>query len=282
MIEIILFIFGVIFGSFVNALVWRLHEQSLSNELSHGKQNSKENASRIQELSIIHGRSMCPNCNHQLGPIDLIPIISWVVLRSRCRYCKHPISVSYPLVEFAVGALFVLSFIFWPYNLSSGFERLYFILWLMLLPGLTALFLYDIHWYLLPNRLLFVLAPIALIMASIVLIESDSSFKLITVCLSILIGGGIFYLLFQLSNGSWIGGGDVKLGWLLGLIVLTPSKSLLVIFIAAILGTIVSIPLLLAAKLPRNKIIPFGPFLISATFIVVLFGDSILHWYTHL
>ena len=95
------------------------------------------------------------------------------------------------------------------------------------------------------------------------------------------IGGGIFYLLFQISDGKWIGGGDIKLGGLLGLIVATPSRSLLFIFIAAVGGTIVSLPLLLSGRLKPTSTIPFGPFLIAGAIITFLFGGSVIHWYTH-
>jgi prepilin signal peptidase PulO-like enzyme (type II secretory pathway) len=98
----------------------------------------------------------------------------------------------------------------------------------------------------------------------------------------VIIGGGIFYLLFQISAGRWIGGGDVKLGWLLGLITGTAARSVLFIFIAALFGSFISLPLLLSGRLKRTSTIPFGPFLILGAIVVQFFGADILNWYQHL
>jgi prepilin signal peptidase PulO-like enzyme (type II secretory pathway) len=105
---------------------------------------------------------------------------------------------------------------------------------------------------------------------------------LINTLLAVVVGGGIFYLLFQISGGKWIGGGDVKLGWLLGLAVGTPVMSLLFIFLAAVGGTLLTLPLLVTKRVNRSSLIPFGPFLIAGAVIAVLFGSSIVHWYTTL
>jgi len=96
---------------------------------------------------------------------------------------------------------------------------------------------------------------------------------------AVLVGGGLFYILFQVSDGKWIGGGDVRLGWLLGLIIGTPARSLLFIFLAAIGGSLVTAPGLATGKLNRTSVIPFGPLLIAGAIVVQLFGGDILHWY---
>jgi len=145
---------------------------------------------------------------------------------------------------------------------------------------LTILALYDLKWMLLPTRLIYCLYFIALTMAVIAtLTSSDRLSSIIGYVGGFLIGGGLFYLLFQLSKGKWIGGGDVRLGFLLGLIVGTVEKSFLLIFLAAIIGTLFSLPLIISGKYKRNSLIPFGPFLILSTLLVVLFGSSIIHWY---
>src|SRR5688572_14187716 len=97
MIVVVLIAFGLIFGSFINALVWRLHE---------GRDWVRE-------------RSECLQCHHQLAPKDLIPVLSWLLLRGKCRYCHKPIPDS-PLVELAVPALFVTSYFFWPVDLAGS------------------------------------------------------------------------------------------------------------------------------------------------------------------
>lgn len=265
MITVALVVLGLCLGSFVNALVWRLHEQAEKG--------------RLKELSILKGRSQCPNCHHQLAAKDLIPLLSWLSLGGKCRYCSKPISWQYPLVELGTALLFVGSYAFWPKTLT-GAQIAIFILWLPLLTGLVALIVYDWRWKLLPNRIIYPLGLIAVVQAVISVSTSSKPLTaLIDTILAVAIGGGVFYILFLLSNGKWIGGGDIRLGWLLGLIVGTPAKAVLVIFLASVLGSLVSLPLLASKRLQRTSTIAFGPFLIVAGFITVLFGTSILNWY---
>jgi prepilin signal peptidase PulO-like enzyme (type II secretory pathway) len=260
-------------GSFVNALVWRVHEQD--NETNKSKPNKKY----LKKLSIKQGRSMCPHCKHELTTIDLVPVFSWLTLKGRCRYCKKRIPIQYPIVESATALMFVASYSWWP-RLQQGPEIFLFGLWLLLATGLVALFIYDLRWQLLPNRITYPLGYLAAAYAlTSVVIAPKPLFALTNVVLSVGVGGGIFYVLFQISEGKWIGGGDVKLGWLLGLIVGTPARALLIIFIASVLGTLVSLPLLAAKKLKPNNTIPFGPYLIMAAIIVVLVGHNITEWY---
>jgi prepilin signal peptidase PulO-like enzyme (type II secretory pathway) len=275
MIIVILVVVGLCLGSFVNALVWRVHEQA-------GQAGKKKpDKAYAKRLSIATGKSMCPHCKHELAAKDLVPLLSWTALRGKCRYCGQPISKQYPLVELATAALFIASYIWWPADLH-GFQIGVLAWWLILLVGLIALTVYDLRWFLLPNRILYPAAVAGFIMTLILIINADSPLKaLLNTILAVAIGGGLFYVLFQVSKGKWIGGGDVKLGWLLGLIAGTPGRSLLFIFLAALLGSLASLPLLMSKRLGRNSLIPFGPFLIASLFIVQLFGADILHWYQH-
>jgi len=233
----------------------------------------------IAQLSVISGRSMCPNCRHPLAARDLIPLLSWLSLQGKCRYCTKPISPQYPLVEFATAILFIVSYLWWP-NVLNGTQTSILILWLMLVVGFMALIVYDVRWQLLPNRIIY---PLGLIAAALSVIQIASANRpaaaLLNVILAVLVGGGIFYVIFQVSGGKWIGGGDVRLGWLLGLIAGTPGRSFLIIFLAAVLGSFLSVPLLLTKRLKRTSKIPFGPFLIIAAIATELFGASILQWY---
>ncbi|MDB5168685.1 MAG: hypothetical protein JWO41_41 [Candidatus Saccharibacteria bacterium] len=273
MIILMLAVYGVALGSFVNALVWRIHAQS--KETAKKSPNSKQ----LDRLSISKGRSMCPHCKHELAAKDLVPVFSWLSLRGKCRYCKAPISVQYPIVELITGALFVASYLWWP-NQLQGLEVGVFVLWLALLVGLIALLVYDLRWMLLPDRLVFPLTGLAALQALVAVTASDRPVvALINVVAAVAVGGGLFYVLFQVSAGKWIGGGDVKLGWLLGLSVGTPAKALLFIFLAALLGSLVSIPLVAVHKLKGKSVIPFGPFLIIAAIVTQLFGTAIIHWY---
>jgi prepilin signal peptidase PulO-like enzyme (type II secretory pathway) len=266
MIIAVLLVFGLVLGSFVNALVWRAHEQE-------GQKNPDK------KLSILHGRSMCPHCKHELAAKDLVPVLSWLSLGGRCRYCSKPISEQYPLVEALVAASFVASYIWWPVTLG-GTQTAIFVVWLAILVGLAALLVYDLKWLLLPNRIVYPLTIAAALMAVLrIADDAHPGAALLKTVLAVVIAGGIFYVLFQVSDGKWIGGGDVKLGWLLGLVVGTPSKSILLLFLASLMGSLVSLPLLLQHKVKRDSTIPFGPFLIVAAVIVQLFGADVLNWY---
>ncbi|MEK7599450.1 MAG: prepilin peptidase [Patescibacteria group bacterium] len=274
MIIVVLIVFGLCLGSFANALVWRIHEQE-----EQAKSKKKTDKKYQARLSIAKGRSMCPDCKHELTAKDLIPVLSWLSLGGKCRYCKMPIPVQYPLVELVTACLFVASYIWWPESLE-GTQIVVFGLWQAISTGLMALLVYDARWMLLPNRLIYPLTTVAGLQALIVISTSDRPLMaLINTMAAVVIGGGIFYVLFQVSAGKWIGGGDVRLGWLLGLIVATPTKSILLIFLASMLGTLVSLPLLISKRMKRTSTIPFGPFLIAASVIVVLFGTEILQWY---
>lgn len=269
MIIAVLAVLGLVFGSFVNALVWRIHEQSLSKKPK-------------KDLSIVNGRSMCPDCHHELSALDLAPVFSWLYLRGKCRYCKKPISAQYPIVELSTSVLFVISFIYWPLSLTSFQYQFQFGIWLLILIGLVALTIYDIRWMLLPNRLLYPISVLAGLFAFISIKTSDKPLQtLMYTLLAVVVGGGIFYVLFQVSGGKWIGGGDVKLGWMIGLLVGTPTRAVLMIFLASVIGSIFSAPLLARGKLKPKATIPFGPFLIAGAIIVVLFGTDIIDWYTH-
>lgn len=267
MVLITLLILGLALGSFVNALVWRLHQNTKSK-------------SKKSHLSIVNGRSICTHCKHQLAAIDLIPIVSWLFLGGKCRYCHKPIGWQYPLVEALTAVLFVLSYIYWPTSFNGQGIAL-FVFWLAFVTGFMALAVYDLKWFILPDKITYKLLVLGVAQAIVILGFQPNFKQLTTITLSLLIGGGIFWALFQVSNGKWIGGGDVKLGFLLGLVLADGSLMVLTIFMASVLGTLVSVPLLVTGKATRTSRIPFGPFLIVATIIAKLFGASLIHWYRH-
>lgn len=274
MIIVILALLGLVFGSFVNALVWRLHEQEVLLD-----NKKKPNKKRLAELSILKGRSMCPDCKHELTAKDLVPILSWLALKGRCRYCSKPISRQYPLVELATGGLFALSYAFWPLTLDGALPGLIFGLWLLFVVMFMALTVYDLRWLLLPNRVVY---PLIVLAVGYVLVRATeaSDLNLITQAfLGALVIAGTFWFLFQVSAGKWIGGGDVKLAVVLGLLAGTPLKALLVLFFSSVIGTVCSLPILLKGKQAMKLQVPFGPFLLAATVVVVIFGEAFIDWY---
>lgn len=221
---------------------------------------------------------MCPSCEHTLAAKDLLPVLSWLNLKGRCRYCKKPIHWQYPLVELITAGMFVSSYVVWSQSFETGGYVL-FGLWLMSLTTLIAMAIYDLKWMELPDSLtrLFTLLAATQVLILAVL-EHDSS--IITGGLyGVLAIAGLFYVLFQVSGGKWIGGGDVKLGVGLGLLAGGFLEGMMVIFFASLLGSLVAIPILLLHKTDLKKRVPFGPFLIVSLVIIYLFGPSIISWY---
>lgn len=267
MVYAVLIILGLCLGSFVNALVWR----------------TRQNERYKKSISILNDRSMCPHCRHALGVADLVPLLSWVFLRGRCRYCKKPISLQYPLVELAMTLVFVLSYAFWPYPITGG-QLALFIAWLAASVGLMALLVYDLKWMLLPNKILYpsLLAAAAGHLVYLAGFAPDKLHFLLNWLLSVLVAAGVFWVLYSVSGGRWIGFGDVRLGLITGTLLQTPARSILMIFLASLAGAAVSIPLIAAGKSKLSAKIPYGPFLIGATFICLLFGQEILDWYKRL
>jgi prepilin signal peptidase PulO-like enzyme (type II secretory pathway) len=262
MVILALFILGICLGSFINALTWRLHEKK----------------------DWVKARSQCPNCGHTLASMDLIPIISWLALRGRCRYCGRPISKQYPLVEVTTGLIFALSYIYWPAEISDPGQKILITTWLASLVGLIALLVYDLRWMLLPNKLIYPTLAVAGAGQALYLIlyASDKPIFLLNWFFSVVIASGLFFLLFIISEGKWIGFGDVRLGLITGTLLHLPSKSLLMIFLASILGLLFVLPSLLRGKRNLMARLPFGPFLIVSTVICLLFGTSFINWYVGL
>lgn len=280
MMYLVLGILGLALGSFVNALVWRMYEQSKVKSKKSKVKSQESKANKLSgsqnEYSILAGRSMCPSCKHQLAPRDLIPLFSWIQLGGKCRYCRKAIGLQYPLVEALTALLFLLSLAVWPYGFSVE-GKLLFGSWLLLLTGLIALAVYDIKWMLLPNKLIYPLIVFwsALVLGRVAFFDGGLSL-ILSALLGALSCGGLFWVLYQLSGGAWIGGGDVKLGFLLGLLAGSPMQAILVILLASVLGTMWALPLLLNRHLNMKAQIPFGPFLIAAAVVVFLFGEWFL------
>lgn len=268
MIILVLVVLGLCFGSFVNALVWRIHKQ----------ENVKAKGAKTK-YSITTGRSMCVDCGHTLGIKDLVPVLSWLSLRGKCSYCHKPISWQYPLVELLTVAVFVLSYIYWP-SILTGYGLFDFGLWLVFVIGFMALAVYDLRWLILPNRIIYPLLGLAVLQHLVAVIFYKQGIgHLLQVWWGLVVGGGLFALIYFVSRGKWIGFGDVRLGALLGLLLGSPDLALLTIFISSILGTILVIPLLITGKAKQSSKLPYGPLLIAGAVIARLFGAALIVWY---
>ncbi len=277
---LVLAFLGLALGSFVNALVFRLRMQSKqSSAISYQASVKAGKNKQKPDYSILHGRSMCTSCHHKLAWYDLIPVMSWVMLGGMCRYCKNPISIQYPLVELATAALFIISYTFWPYSLLTAQDSLLFALWLVFLVGFVAMAVYDLRWMILPNRLTYIFTGLAVIQVILRAIIANDMGVIASALAGLVAVGGLFYLLFQVSDGKWIGGGDVKLGFMLGLLAGGFVEGLVVVFVASLIGTVIGVPILVLSKQNLKQHIPFGPLLIIALIIVYLFGASLIAWY---
>lgn len=253
-----LFIIGLCLGSFVNAAVWRIkHKKDMLLE-----------------------RSECTKCHYKLAWYDLVPVFSWVFLKGKCRKCHKPISPQYPLVELAVGAYFVASLAFWPYGFDTVNHLLQFGIWLSAGVALAILFVYDLRWLILPDRVVFPLIGLGAAMATLMALEADSiSYFIFSLLGSVAILSGFYFLLYVISKGKWVGFGDIKLGLGLALLLADWQLALLAFFLANLIGTLVFAPALATGKIKRTSHIPFGPFLIAGFAIAGLFGHEIIQWY---
>lgn len=247
---------GLLVGSAINAMVWRLHV---------GK-------------SWVKGRSMCPDCGHELAAKDLVPVVSWLWLRGKCRYCKAGIHWQYPAVEALTAGLFALSFyVMQPQTLPEWGMLVW---WLVLLVLLIVLAVYDARWMLLPDTVMLPAIGWAMIplVAHLVLGEWRSVLGPLLAALAV---GGLFYAVVAVSRGRAMGGGDIKLVFLMGLVlgVQAMGLALLLAFnVAAVVGLI-----LIGLKLKKRRDhIPFGPFLAGAAIIAFLYGREIVAWYINI
>lgn len=257
LLPVFFFGFGAVIGSFVNAVLWRLHAGE----------------------SIAHGRSYCPHCRHTLGPADLVPIISFILLRGRCRYCRKGIDAQYLLIELALGLAFlVIAASTLP--LGSAFDLAWTDLARLLLRWYLAavlliVFVFDLrHMLVLPS----VTLP-ATVIAAAANIALGLPWQ--SVALGCAFGAGLFWLQYALSRGAWIGDGDIYLGLLLGAM-LGFRGTLLAIFLAYIAGAIIGLALIASRKLNRKSQVPFGTFLAAAAFVAMLYGDRLIEWYSGL
>lgn len=255
------FVIGTALGSFALVLADRMHS---------GK-------------DWVRSRSQCDHCGHVLGPVDLIPVISWTVQNGRCRYCKRSLSFYYPLVELGLGTALTVSYLSLPYTLG-GLGTVRFVLWALGLVIMTALVVSDIKWYLLPSKLVYPLAVLAALHRIVVYIADDQTFAgaLLGTSAALLIGAGLFWVLNTVSKGKWIGDGDYRFGIALSLFLGDPFLAWIALFMASVFGLLAALPVLLRSQAKRKLQlkIPFGPFLILGLYVTYLFGERIIDWYT--
>jgi len=263
-ILIYLFIFGLgaIIGSFLNVVILRLKKGE----------------------DFVNGRSHCTKCSHVLKWYENIPLLSFLILRGKCLKCKKKISWQYPIIEFVTGSLFLLSFL----KIFNNFvclecidTTLFLVFSWVVISFLILIFVYDIKYYLIPDKISMPAVIIVFIWQIVLSVLKNGKFIFEDVWLLLLSGiiiGGFFALQFIISKGKWIGGGDIRLGFLMGVILGWPY-GLVALFLAYILGLIYAVPVISFGKKKMKSQIPFGTFLTVATLIVLFYGKEILDWY---
>jgi leader peptidase (prepilin peptidase)/N-methyltransferase len=239
----VIFLFGLSVGSFLNVIIYRLPRRK----------------------SAIAGRSRCPACGRVLGWRDLFPLLSYLLLRGRCRYCRSPISPRYPAVELLTGAVFTA--LFYRYGLSPVLVKYFFLCSLLI----AASFI-DLEHYLIPDRLVFAgfLGGIPL-----GLLAGDVGIK--SALLGAALAGGFFLLVVVISKGG-MGGGDVKLAGMTGLFLGWPLV-VPCLFATVFLGGAAGICLLLSGIKKRKDPVPYGPFISAGALLALFSGQEIIAWY---
>lgn len=224
--------------------------------------------------SVVTGRSKCPSCGHVVTALENIPVFSWVFLRGRCRHCKEPISVRYPLMELATGILFALAAIQFDLSLEMVVYCGFF--WTLIV--LTTI---DLERKLLPNRIvvpLFAFGWIGLIAAALI---DDDFGRLRDAGVGALIFGGFLFLVAFIYPAG-MGGGDVKLAFVLGTFlgyVGGIQVTVVGMFLSFFLGGVIGVAVMVAKGGSRKSAIPFGPFLALGTALAIFVGNDIADAY---
>lgn len=239
--EAVAFVLGAVFGSFANVLIHRLPRRE----------------------SIVAPRSHCPACGAPIRPWDNIPIISYLVLRGRCRSCRVRISPRYLIVEIATGAL--MAGVVWRFGFSLAALR-----YGVLAFALLVVFFTDLEHQIIPNAVTYPGTVVGIIL-------SAASGALGPSVVAAVAAGAVFLLLSLVSRGG-IGGGDIKLAAMIGAFLGTPAV-VVALFLAVALGAAAGLMLLALRLRNRKDMIPFGPAMAAGAMIAVFGSNAIVQWY---
>lgn len=221
---------------------------------------------RIPNKESLLGRSHCPNCGKTLGALELFPILGFIVLKGKCKECKQAISIKYPLMELITAILFLVSFVFLQYNVI---EYIIIVLFISLMIIITVS---DLYYQTIPDIFLIIFFPIIFVLR--IVNPIDLWFDGI---LGGLIGFGFMYLIALYGKKRFkqdaLGGGDIKLYFIIG-VILGYQTVILSLFFAALFGLIYS---LVIRK--KDGYLPFVPFIFAGTMLTYFLGSDIIEWY---
>ncbi|MBD3245087.1 MAG: hypothetical protein GF335_03785 [Candidatus Moranbacteria bacterium] len=276
MFFLIIFLLGLALGSFLNVVIYRTKT----------------------EESIFFTRSKCAKCQKKIYWYDNLPLISYIFLRAKCRHCREPISIQYPLIELATALIFSFTFfkfdgfllifdLIFDFSILKLAGFLYLLIFLLGVVGiLTATFIYDLKYFIIPNS--FVIFGVFLTFLNLLItdlsnwsnIEQLNQSSLVTGLLGAILASGFFLILFIITKGEGIGFGDVKFAIFMGF--LLQLSTIMALFLAYLIGALVSIIFLLSKKKSLKSAVPFGPYLCIATYTVWLYSEEIITGYWNL
>ncbi|EKD63630.1 MAG: hypothetical protein ACD_51C00244G0002 [uncultured bacterium] len=254
MIYIVMFAIGIAFGSFLSMLIPRIYKS---------------------EKGMFFGRSHCFSCKKTLKALDLIPVFSYLWNRAKCRFCGEKIPHLYLLIELATGLIFVLTYHFFRFETPA--EAPLTIYYLIMGLALVFTFFYDLKYLEISDLIL--VPGIVLGLAGALVFEEAPG--IVSALIGAVIGAGFFLAQFLLSKGKWVGGGDFRIGAFMGAL-LGWQMTLTALAVSYVIGSMVSIPLLLFGKKKMKEKIALGPFLVAGTFVALFAGESIFNWYFNL
>ncbi len=279
LVYILLFVFGLAVGSFLNVVIYR----EIKSQNQKPKTKNERHKLKIKKLKKkkswfpewLLGRSYCDHCKKELLWHDNIPLLSFVLLRGKCRFCKKRISKQYPLIELLTALEFV--WIYWLLRQFSFFGRMegfysfaLLAYWLYIFSSLAVIFIVDLKSGIIPD---WVVLP-AIIISILRLFESGRWIFF----LAGLGAAGFFLALFLITRGKGLGFGDVKLAFLLGLFLGLPEV-IVALFLAFLTGGFLAVILILLGKKRFGQTLPFGPFLVIGAIGAKIWGGIIWSWY---
>ena len=260
-------VFGLLVGSFLNVVIHRVPRMLERDWAEQAAELRGEDAAEVPRYDLMVPRSACPHCGHRIGALENIPVLSWLVLRGRCRGCSNPISVRYPIVELVTGLLSALAI--WHFGFTAaGIAGVVLTFYLIALTGI------DIDTQLLPDNMTLPLLWLGLLV-NLFGVFAPLKSAVIGAMAGYLVLWSLFWGFKLLTGKDGMGYGDFKLlaalgawfGW---------QALPAIILLSAVVGSVVGIALILLARHGRGVPIPFGPFLAGAGLLALYFREPLL------
>jgi leader peptidase (prepilin peptidase)/N-methyltransferase len=270
---VLVFVFSLCVGSFLNVVIYRLPKMMERSWQQEYQQYFQPDQAVVESepFNLAVPRSRCPHCQHQLTAADNIPLLSYLSLGGKCRYCRAPISRRYPLVELATALLSVV--VAWHTGATSlG------LLYLLVTWALVALSAIDIDTMLLPDQINLPLLWLALLAAAVGISQVNATSAVIGAACGYLALWSVFWGFKLLTGKDGMGYGDFKLLALFGAL-LGWQQLPLIILLSSLVGAVVGSLLLTLQGRSKSSAIPFGPYIAAAGWIAMLWGEAITQWY---